>query len=95
VNPIHLHALTARAMGFPRAIAHGMWTAARTLSVLGPATAGPSTSRVWFGKPVLLPSTVELVVDDAGPVTLAGLRSARQPAGTHLALTFARGRSTP
>ncbi|MDT0380693.1 MaoC/PaaZ C-terminal domain-containing protein [Streptomyces sp. DSM 42041] len=31
-NPIHLHPLTARAFGFPRAIAHGMWTFARCLA---------------------------------------------------------------
>jgi acyl dehydratase len=88
VNPIHLHALTARAMGFPRAIAHGMWTAARTLAALGAGTAEPSQSHVWFAKPVLLPSTVELVVDDSGPVTVAGLRSAKEPATTHLTLTL-------
>jgi hypothetical protein len=46
---------------------------------------------VWFGKPVLLPSTVELVVDTTGPVTVAGLRSAKDPATTHLTLTFDRG----
>ena len=88
VNPIHLHALTAKAMGFPRAIAHGMWTAARTLAALGPRTAEPSTSHVWFAKPVLLPSTVDLVVDDAGAVTVAGLRSAKTPTTTHLTLTL-------
>jgi len=88
VNPIHLHALTARAMGFPRAIAHGMWTAARTLAALGPGTTGPSASHVWFAKPVLLPSTVELVVADAGAVTVAGLRSAKEPPTTHLTLTL-------
>jgi acyl dehydratase len=88
VNPIHLHALTARAMGFPRAIAHGMWTAARTLAALEPGTSDASTSHVWFAKPVLLPSTVELVVDDTGPVTVAGLRSRKDPAVTHLTLTL-------
>ena len=31
-NPIHLSALSAKAFGFPRAIAHGMWTAARALA---------------------------------------------------------------
>ena len=88
VNPIHLHALTARAMGFPRAIAHGMWTAARTLAALGAGTSDASTSHVWFAKPVLLPSTVDLVVDDAGPVTVAGLRSRKDPGVTHLTLTL-------
>ena len=74
VNPIHLHALTARAMGFPRAIAHGMWTAARTLATLGPRTSGPSTSQVWFRKPVMLPSTVELTVERTAGGVVAGLR---------------------
>src|SRR5690606_6733433 len=31
-NPIHLSALSAKAFGFPRAIAHGMYTAARALA---------------------------------------------------------------
>ena len=89
VNPIHLHALTAKAMGFPRAIAHGMWTYARALSVLGPATAGSSRSHVWFGKPVLLPSTVELVVDDRSDPAVVALRSRNHPTRTHLTVTFA------
>ena len=63
VNPIHLHALSAKAMGFPRQIAHGMWTCARTLAALGRTSLGPSSSSVWFTRPVFLPSTVELVVD--------------------------------
>ncbi|GAB3082622.1 MaoC/PaaZ C-terminal domain-containing protein [Pedococcus soli] len=88
VNPIHLHALSAKAMGFPRAIAHGMWTAARTLATLGPEASGPSTSEVWFRKPVLLPSTVELVVDDSGPRTVVGLRSGRESVREHLVLTL-------
>ena len=33
-NPIHMHALSAKAFGFPRAIAHGMWTKARCLAAL-------------------------------------------------------------
>ena len=33
-NPIHMHELTAKAFGFPRAIAHGMWTKARCLAAL-------------------------------------------------------------
>ncbi len=38
-NPIHLHALTARPLGFPTAIAHGMYTYARVLGALGHAAA--------------------------------------------------------
>ena len=33
-NPIHLYALTAKAFGFPRQIAHGMWSKARCLAAL-------------------------------------------------------------
>jgi acyl dehydratase len=60
VNPIHLHPLTARAFGFPRAIAHGMWTATRALSALQGRLPAAITYDVAFGKPLLLPSTVEL-----------------------------------
>ena len=60
-NPIHLHALTARPLGFPTAIAHGMYTYARVVAALGPAIRGEGvTSHVWFRKPVRLPSTVRL-----------------------------------
>lgn len=88
VNPIHLYAITAKAMGFPRAIAHGMWTYARTLAALGPAVDGPSTSQVWFKKPVLLPSAVELVVDRTDGGFTAGLRSAKKHETEHLVLTL-------
>jgi hypothetical protein len=89
VNPIHLHALAARAMGFPRAIAHGMLTYARTLAALGRTSLGPSTSEVWFTAPVLLPSTVELVVDRGADRVTAGLRSAEHPERGHLVLRLA------
>jgi hypothetical protein len=55
-NPIHLHAWSAKAFGFPRAIAHGMWTKARCLSALRLPDA--FTADVRFKKPILLPSTV-------------------------------------
>ena len=58
-NPIHMSALSARAFGFPRAIAHGMWTAARCLAALeGRLPAGYRVD-VEFRAPVPLPSTVE------------------------------------
>lgn len=87
VNPIHLFGLTARAMGFPRAIAHGMWTYARTLAALGPRAAGAVTSHVWFRKPVLLPASVDLVVAGTDTGVVAGLRSTRRPGIEHLVLT--------
>jgi acyl dehydratase len=88
VNPIHLHPLTAKAMGFPTAIAHGMWSYARTLAALGPGAGAPSTSRVWFRKPVLLPGSVALVVDPTGRPVVAGLRSPEDETREHLVLTL-------
>ena len=60
VNPIHLNPLAAKAFGFPRAIAHGMWTMARCLAALQPRLPDAYTADVEFRRPVLLPSTVEL-----------------------------------
>ncbi|MGY1735426.1 MaoC family dehydratase [Geodermatophilus sp. SYSU D00684] len=60
VNPIHLSALTARALGFPRAIAHGMWAKARALAALSGRLPGALTADVGFRRPLLLPSTVTL-----------------------------------
>jgi len=88
VNPIHLHALSAKAMGFPRQIAHGMWTYARTLAALGRTSLGPASSSVWFTTPVFLPSTVELVVDRDADTLTAGLRSAKDATRGHLVLTL-------
>jgi acyl dehydratase len=90
VNPIHLHPLTARAMGFPRAIAHGMWSVARTLAVLGPGSSGPSTSAVWFGRPLLLPGTVDVRVEERGDDTVATLSPADEQGRPHLTLTLRR-----
>ncbi|MFJ7772406.1 MaoC family dehydratase [Streptomyces sp. NPDC097107] len=55
-NPIHLHPLTARLFGFPRAIAHGMWTVARCLAEHG--TPDAAVVRADFRAPVLLPGRV-------------------------------------
>lgn len=60
VNPIHLHPLTARAFGFPRAIAHGMWTKARCLAALEGRIGPAATASVRFEKPLLLPARVRL-----------------------------------
>lgn len=57
-NPIHVHQLTARPLGFPRAIAHGMWTVARCAAEAVPEDAGTVTLRAEFKAPVLLPATV-------------------------------------
>lgn len=88
INPIHMSAVTAKAMGFPQAIAHGMWTYARVLGAIGPVTSGPSTSHVWFKKPVLLPGKVDFVIDKGDDQVVAGLRSTRKPETEHLVLTL-------
>jgi acyl dehydratase len=73
-NPIHLSALTAKALGFPRAIAHGMYTASRALAVVGAARGDAFTWTVEFAKPVLLPGTVTVRIapDETGAYDLAG-----------------------
>lgn len=68
-NPIHLHALTARLFGFPRAIAHGLWTAARCLALLQPRLeAAPKAYAIQFRQPLLLPGRAALryAVRDGG-----------------------------
>jgi acyl dehydratase len=57
-NPIHLHPLTARLFGFPRAIAHGMWTKARCLAAFEGRLPDAYTVDVRFKLPVLLPAKV-------------------------------------
>ncbi|WP_347354832.1 MaoC/PaaZ C-terminal domain-containing protein [Intrasporangium sp.] len=60
-NPIHVHALLARPLGFPTAIAHGMYSYSRCVAALAPRLPESEvTSRVWFRKPVRLPSTLRL-----------------------------------
>lgn len=68
-NPIHLSGFTAKAFGFPRAIAHGMWTMARIAAELEERwPKGRTRFEVEFRQPVLLPGWVLLAHrrDDAG-----------------------------
>jgi acyl dehydratase len=68
-NPIHLYPLTAKAFGFPRQIAHGMWSKARCVAAIANRLPDAVTVEVEFKKPILLPGTVAFgsrVVDD-GP----------------------------
>jgi MaoC dehydratase-like protein len=57
-NPIHMHPLSAKLFGFPRAIAHGMWTKARCLAALEPSLPGSYAVEVEFRRPILLPGRV-------------------------------------
>jgi acyl dehydratase len=59
LNPIHMHPLSAKAFGFPTAIAHGMWTKARCLAALDPRLPDGFSVEVAFRKPILLPATVQ------------------------------------
>ncbi len=57
-NPIHMHALSARLFGMPRAIAHGMWLKARCLAALDGHLPDSFEADVSFKLPVLIPTTV-------------------------------------
>ena len=57
-NPIHLNALTAKAFGFPRQIAHGMWTKARCLAAFEGRLPAAFEVDAAFKRPVVLPAEV-------------------------------------
>jgi acyl dehydratase len=57
-NPIHLYPLTAKALGFPRQIAHGMWSMARCIAAIENRLPDAVRVDVAFKKPILLPGTV-------------------------------------
>jgi acyl dehydratase len=60
-NPIHLHALSAKAFGFRRAIAHGMWTLGRALATLQPSKQlGAAHLHGDFKSPIFLPAETTL-----------------------------------
>jgi acyl dehydratase len=67
-NLIHLHPLSARAFGFPKAIAHGMWSKAKCLALMGdlPDT---YTIDVSFKLPIFLPAEVELIAEPVAQLT--------------------------
>jgi acyl dehydratase len=57
-NPIHLYAMTAKALGFKRQIAHGMWSKARCVAALENRLPDAVTVEVAFRKPIFLPGKV-------------------------------------
>ncbi|XVU29948.1 MaoC family dehydratase [Actinoplanes sp. CA-054009] len=57
-NPIHTSRIGARLFGFPRPIAHGMWSLARCLAFFEGRLPDSYTVEVTFKQPILLPSTV-------------------------------------
>ncbi|WP_182380642.1 MaoC/PaaZ C-terminal domain-containing protein [Nocardioides sp. WS12] len=58
-NPIHLYPLTAKALGFPRHIAHGMWSKARCIAALENRLPDAVKVSVAFKKPIFLPGKVQ------------------------------------
>jgi acyl dehydratase len=62
-NPIHMHALGGKAFGFPRAIAHGMWTKARCLAALEGELPEAFAVDVRFRSPVSIPGSVSFECD--------------------------------
>jgi acyl dehydratase len=78
-NPIHLRDVPAKLLGFPRTIAHGMWTKARCLAALESRLPRAFAVEVRFRKPVLLPSTVTFAAadEDDGTAIRFAVRAAR------------------
>jgi acyl dehydratase len=75
-NPIHLYPLTARLFGFPRPIAHGMWTKARCLAALEGRLPDSFAVAVDFKLPLLLPAKVAFAAEHADDWTFS-VRDAR------------------
>jgi acyl dehydratase len=57
-NPIHTSRIGARLFGFPRPIAHGMWSLARCLAALEGRLPEHYTVDAQFRRPILLPARV-------------------------------------
>ncbi len=73
---------TAKPLGFPKAIAHGMWTKARALAALEGDTPDAARAEVRFKRPILLPGRVSfasapLPAEGAGTIAFA-VRDARK-----------------
>ncbi|GAB2988460.1 MaoC/PaaZ C-terminal domain-containing protein [Nocardioides montaniterrae] len=58
-NPIHLYPITAKALGFKRHIAHGMWSKARCIAALESRLPDAVTVEVAFKKPIFLPGKAQ------------------------------------
>ncbi|MCW2527812.1 MAG: MaoC domain protein dehydratase [Pseudonocardiales bacterium] len=71
-NPIHLSSLAAKAFGFPKAIAHGMWLHSRAIAAVSPLLPDAYVVDAAFKTPALLGTTVafEADRDHAGDWTL-------------------------
>jgi hypothetical protein len=62
-NPIHTSSVGAKLFGFPTVIAHGMFSAAAVLANLEASLPDAVTYSVRFGKPMVLPASAGLYLD--------------------------------
>ncbi len=63
-NPIHTNPVAAKLFGFPTVIAHGMFSAAAVLANIEARIPDAVEYSVRFAKPVLLPATAALYIDE-------------------------------
>jgi acyl dehydratase len=77
-NPIHMHSLTAKPLGFPGAIAHGMWTKARCLAALESRLPDAFAAEVRFRRPIVLPARVEFAATPEGEEIAFSVRDAKR-----------------
>lgn len=80
-NPIHITNLTAKALGMPGAIAHGMYTASRALAESNLIPGAPYEFSIEFGAPVVLPGKVNVAITRAGEVSGSGEGAAANARG--------------
>lgn len=63
-NPIHVNPVAAKAFGFPRMIAHGMWMKARCLAAFEGRLPDAFTVAVEFRRPLTIPGKAGFAADD-------------------------------
>ena len=87
-NPIHLYPFTAKLFGFPRHIAHGMWSMARCCALLQEGLGHPPHElTTQFRQPLFLPARVALRYGEQGEAFSFKLIS-RDTDKTHLTGTL-------
>jgi hypothetical protein len=91
-NPIHLYPLTAKAFGFKRQIAHGMWSKARCVAAFATRLPDAATVEVEFRKPIFLPGKVAFG-SRIQPVGAWGLDFSLTAPGTDKAHLLGRART--
>jgi acyl dehydratase len=77
-NPIHMSEWTAKPLGFPKAIAHGMWTKARSLAALEGELPEALEVAVRFKRPILLPARVSFASSRRDGTIAFAVRDARE-----------------